>query len=113
LWPTELKRHSCLSHPPLFALWSISECKVTHNFQFSKLSRDFFRKNFSKIMLSLHQHSLLSLLRLQNYKKIRLHTNKIATIVLYGVNNFIILSPGALFFAFSASPTGSLTDVSA
>ena len=43
LWPTELKRHSCLSHPPLFALWSISECKVTHNFQFSKLSRDFFR----------------------------------------------------------------------
>ena len=58
-------------------------------------------------MLSLHQHSLLSLLRLQNYKKIRLHTNKIATIVLYGVNNFIILSPGALFFAFSASPTGS------
>ena len=63
-------------------------------------------------MLSLHQHSPLSLLRLQNYKKIRLHTNKIATIVLYGVNNFIILSPGALFFAFSASPTGSLTDVS-
>ena len=65
-------------------------------------------------MLSLHQHSLLSLLRLQNYKKIRLHTNKIATIVLYGVNNFIILSPGALFFCFfGLSPTGSLTDVSA
>lgn len=54
-------------------------------------------------MLSLLRHSLLSLLRVQNYKKIRLHTNKIATIVPYGVNNFIILSLGACFFAYSAS----------